>query len=86
MEVIKEISFFKSKLTVDVPGPDDDAVGGNFMNLEYEIERLGKPVARVSKELFSWGDSYGIDIIPDDDDITLLATAVEIDMVCHSER
>jgi uncharacterized protein YxjI len=51
-----------------------------------KFERLGKPVARVSKEFFSWGDSYGIDIIPDEDDITILATAVVIDMVCHSER
>lgn len=85
-EVVKELSFFKSKFTVDVPGPNDYMVKGNFMNFEYEFERSGRSVARVSKEFFSWGDSYGIDIIPDEDDITILATAVVIDMVCHSER
>ena len=85
-EVVKGLSFFKSKFTVDVPGPNDYSVKGNFMNFEYDFERMSKPVARVSKEFFSWGDSYGIDIVPDEDDITILATAVVIDMVCHSER
>ncbi len=84
--VVKEISFFKSKFTVDVPGPNDYSVKGNFMNFEYEFERSGKAVARVSKEFFPWGVSYGIDIVPAEDDITVLATAVVIDMVCHSER
>lgn len=85
-EVIKEISLFKSKFTVDVPGPNDYMVKGNFMNFEYEFERSGRSVARVSKEFFAWGDTYGIDIIPNEDDITILATAVVIDLVCHSER
>ena len=85
-EVVKELSFFKSKFTVDVPGPNDYTVKGNFMNFEYEFERSGSPVARVSKEFFSWGDSYGIDIISNEDDITILATAVVIDMVCHSDK
>jgi hypothetical protein len=40
--VVKELSFFKSKFTVDVPGPNDyDAVKGNFMNFEYEIREIG---------------------------------------------
>ncbi len=84
-EVVKEISLFKSKFTVDVPGPNDYSVSGNFMNFEYEFERSGKTVAHVSKKFFSWGDSYGIDIVPGEDDITVLATAVVIDMVCHSK-
>ena len=47
--------------------------------------RQGREVARVSKAYFSWSDTYGIDIDDDEDDITILATAVVIDLVCHDD-
>ena len=42
-------------------------------------------MARVSKAYFSWSDTYGIDIEVGEDDITILATAVIIDLVCHDK-
>jgi len=39
----------------------------------------------VSKEYFSFKDTYGIDIVEGEDDITILATAVAIDLVNQSE-
>ena len=42
-------------------------------------------MARVSKAYFSWSDTYGIDIDDDEDDVTILATAVVIDLVCHDD-
>jgi len=81
--VVKELTFFKDKFTVDVPGPNDYEIKGNFLDHEYEFVRMGNPVASVSKEYFSWADTYGIDIIDGEDDIVILATAVVIDLVCH---
>ncbi len=43
-------------------------------------------VAQVSKRFFSWSDTYGIDIADGEDDITILATAVVIDLVCHADE
>jgi uncharacterized protein YxjI len=40
----------------------------------------------VSKAFFSFGDTYGIDIVPGEDDISILATVVVIDLVCHDEN
>lgn len=84
--VVKDITFFKSSFSVDVPGPNDYEVKGNFLAHEYSFIRSGKPVAHVSKEYFSWADTYGIDIVDGEDDITILATAVIIDLVCHDNR
>lgn len=81
--VVKELSFFKSKFTVDVPGPNDYEVKGDFMSHEYAFIRSGNEVASVSKQFFSWADTYGIDIVDGEDDVTILATAVIIDLVCH---
>ena len=83
-EVKKEFSFFKGKFTVDVPGPNDYAVEGDFSDYEYQFIRRGKVVAKVSKKFFSWSDTYGISIVDGEDDVTILATAVVIDQVCHS--
>jgi len=40
----------------------------------------------VSKEYFSFKDTYGIDIVQGEDDITILATAVVIDLVNQSKE
>jgi uncharacterized protein YxjI len=81
--VVKEFTFFKEKFSVDVPGPNDYEVRGNFMSHEFEFIRSGRVVAKVSKQFFSWSDTYGIDIVDGEDDVTILATAVVIDLVCH---
>src|SRR5210317_1982544 len=78
-EVVKEFSFFKDKYTVDIPGPNDYEVRGNFWDHEYQFIRQGREVAHVSSELFTFSDTYGIDIVDGEDDITILATAVVID-------
>jgi len=85
-EVVKEFSFFKDKYTVDIPGPNDYEVKGSFGDHEYQFIRRGREVAHVSKAFFSLSDSYGIDIVDGEDDITVLATAVVIDLVNQAEQ
>ena len=84
--VVKELTFFKDRFTVDVPGPNDYEVRGNFLDHEYTFLRSGREVAHVSKEYFTWADTYGVDIVDGEDDITILATAVVIDLVCHEHN
>jgi uncharacterized protein YxjI len=70
---------------LDVPGPDDLEAQGDFLDHEYAFERQGVPVAQVSKQWFSWTDTYGVDIADEGDAVLILAAAVVIDMVCHQE-
>jgi len=85
-EVVKEFSWFKSKFTLDVPGPNDYEITGSFWQQEYSFTRRGRTVASVSKKWFSLTDTYGIDIVSGEDDVAILATAVVIDLVCHDEK
>ena len=78
-------SFFKHVFYVDVPGPDDLIAQGDFWDLEFTFTRGDKPVAQVSRQWFSWADTYGVDIAEGEDDVLILATAIVIDMV-RSER
>jgi uncharacterized protein YxjI len=84
--VKKELfTFFNCKFTVDVEGPDDLQASGNFMDHEYAFERGGRTVATVSKQWFSWTDTYGVDIADGEDDVLILASTVVIDMACHPD-
>ncbi|MFQ5505297.1 MAG: LURP-one-related/scramblase family protein [Planctomycetota bacterium] len=85
-EVKKEWSWFRSKFTLDVPGPNDYEITGSFWAHEYEFKRSGRTVATVSKAFWSWTDTYGVDIVEGEDDVAILATVVVIDLVCHDEK
>ena len=74
----------RDKFVVDVPGPNDYKVEGSFWKHDYTFERKGKGlVATINKEMYSWTDSYGIKIVDGEDDISILATCIVIDQVCH---
>ena len=79
-------SFFHHTFTVDVPGPDDLEAKGNFLDREYEFRRGDRTVARVSKQWFTWSDTYGVDVGDGEDDVLILASAVVIDMACHPDK
>ncbi len=79
-------TFFKYRFTVDVEGPDDLEVAGDFFDHEYVFSRGGAPVAAVSKRFFTWTDTYGVEVAEGTNDILVLASAVVIDMVTHHEE
>jgi len=78
-------TFLNCKFTVDVPGPDDLEAEGNFLDHEYRFTRGGRIVATVSKQWFSWTDTYGVEVADGEDDVLILASTVVIDMVCHGD-
>ena len=85
--VRKELfTLFRCRFTVDVPGPDDLEGLGDFMDHEYEFSRGGSRVATVSRQWFSWSDTYGVDVAEGEDDVLILASTVVVDMVCHADQ
>jgi uncharacterized protein YxjI len=84
--VIKKITLFKDIYIVDIPGPDDYIIRGDFTDHLYTFSRNGKPVAFITKKWFSWGDSYTIEIGPGEDDMLILTTAIVIDMTSHYDE
>jgi uncharacterized protein YxjI len=78
-------TLFRAKFTVDVPGPDDLEASGDFLDHEYKFSRSGETVAEVSKQWFTFRDTYGVDIREGEDDVLILASAVVIDAVSHPD-
>lgn len=85
--VKKELfTFFQCKFSVDVPGPDDLEASGGLMDHEYTFKRGETVAATVSKQWFSWTDTYGVDIARGEDDVLILAATVVIDLACHDGK
>lgn len=73
----KELAFFRPKYNIDHNGWHME---GNFWEWDYEIiDRVGHPVAVISKELLHWGDTYVIDVCDPEDALIVLMFVLAID-------
>jgi uncharacterized protein YxjI len=82
----KLFTFFGERLTIDIPGPDDLDVQGNFLEHEFTVSRQGEVVATVSKRWISLTATYGVDIAPGQDDVLILASVLALDLVEDEEH
>ena len=77
------ISPLRDRISVEMAsGPDLD-VKGNIVDHEYTLKAGDQEVARVSKKWFRVRDSYGVEIMPNQNDVMILAVAVCIDQMSH---
>ena len=82
-QVIKEFTFFRQEYTVEGLGW---TVKGNFWAHEYEITGNGRTVATISKQWFTWGDTYEIDIADGIDEVMALCVVLIIDAVIQQSN
>lgn len=84
--VVKQHLFtlLRCIFTVDVPGPDDLEARGDFWSYSYTFIRSGRTVAEISKRWFAFSDTFGVEIMDEEDPVLILAATVVIDMVGHS--
>lgn len=75
-EVVKEFTFFRNEYTVNGLGWK---VSGNFMDHDYSITSGDRTIAVISKQWFSWGDAYEIDIAEGIDPALAISVVLIID-------
>lgn len=78
LTIKKEFSFLKARYTIDAAGIE---VHGNWWDMEFQILKHGEVVGKVCKELFTWGDSYKVQILGEEMETIIIALVVAIDCV-----
>lgn len=78
MTIKKELSFLKARYTIDAAGIE---VQGNWWDMNFQVYQKGEVVGQVSKEWFTWGDSYKVQIVKEDMETIMIALVVAIDCV-----
>ncbi len=85
--VKKELfTFFQCRFHIHVDSKGDLDATGDLSDHEYVFTRDGQAVAQISKQWFTLGDTYGVDIGASEDPVLILACTVVIDMCCHGDR
>ena len=59
----------------------DWTIEGDFWAHEYRITQNGREIVSISKEWFTWGDCYQLDIADSADETLALAVVLAIDAV-----
>jgi uncharacterized protein YxjI len=80
------ISPVRERWSVQVRGGPDLDVQGNVLDHEYTVTDGRTPVATVSKRWFRVADTYGVEMAPGQDPVTILAITVAIDTMAHEGR
>ena len=82
-EVVKKLTFFHPRYEIAGLGWE---VEGDFFDHDYSITENGHTVVTVSKEWFTFGDAYEINIFPEADEVSALAAVLVIDACLASEN
>ncbi len=82
LTIRKEFSFFKPRYTIDAA---DIEVQGNWWDMDFQVKQHGNVIGTVSKEWFTWGDSYKVQIENEEMEAIIIALVVAIDCVKADE-
>ena len=82
-EIVKEFTFFHNSYTINGL---NWTVDGNFLDHDYAVESQGRNIAVVTKEWFTWGDAYQIDVSDVIDPVLALSVVLVIDACIDAER
>lgn len=77
---------FHDAFTIDVPGPDDLEMVGDFFSHEYVMRRGDQTVATVSKRWVALTETYGVEIAPGENEVVILASVLALDLAKDAER
>jgi uncharacterized protein YxjI len=77
------ITPLRNRWTIQVANGSNMDVQGNILDHEYTIQAGGKKVAEASKKWFHIRDTYGIEILPEQDNAFILAIAMALDQMAH---
>jgi len=83
IKVHKRAFGIRDRFIAEVDEGENYTAKGNFVDHEYEIERDGETVAEISKKWFRLRDTYGVEVIGEQDVPMILAFTVCIDTMAR---
>lgn len=83
VEIVKNFTLLKHAYAI----PSwNISIKGDFFAHEYEVIRNGEEIAHLSKEWFTWGDTYAINIADPRDELVALASILVVDCCMEVQR
>lgn len=83
--VKKEFGFFTQRINIDSDFGNFEIEGDIFAH-SFEVYKNGQPVAGISKAVFSFGDTYEVDISDFENQPFILALVIAVDQIFHDDK
>jgi uncharacterized protein YxjI len=80
------IAPFRERWVIKTEDGPEMKIQGNIVDHEYTIERDGDKVAEVSKRWFRVADTYGVEVLPGENDALILAATAVVDTMAHPDK
>lgn len=74
----KDFTLLKPRYTIEAKNIE---VQGNILDMNFEIYQNRTLVGAVSKDWFTWGDSYKVQIVDEELETIIIALVIAIDFV-----
>lgn len=84
--VKKKFSFLHHKFNIDSAYGQYSLEGLDIFGHSFTLVKNGRVIATVSKKFFSLSDSYGVEIVDDEDHVFILALVIVLDQVIYDNR
>ena len=82
-EIRKEFTFFFQRYVIVGL---ISKIDGDVWAHDYVIRKNGRTIVRITKEWFTWGDSYVLDILDPADELVALAVVLTVDCVAEASQ
>ena len=82
----KKFSFLHAKFKIESVYGDYQLEGVDIFAHEFSLMKDGRAVANVSKKIFSFTDSYGVEIVGGEDHAFILALIIVLDQVIYDKQ
>jgi uncharacterized protein YxjI len=79
-------SPFQHRYLVDLADGTQLEAVGNFVDKEWEIAGPGGVIGRISRQWFRIRDTYGVEVVPGENDALVISIAVCIDRIHEDEE
>ncbi|KGK87772.1 LURP-one-related family protein [Clostridium sp. HMP27] len=83
-KVKKELTFFKPKFSIESKFGEYE-VNGDIFSYSFQVIKNKRIVATVNKKWFTFADTYGVNIIDEENHPFLLTLVIVIDQVVHDK-
>ncbi|MBN2540329.1 MAG: LURP-one-related family protein [Bacilli bacterium] len=83
--MIQRLFAFRPKFKLQVRYKELTVSGSLFAH-SFVISDDGEPVASIQKKIISWGDTYEIDIVKEEDVELFLFVVIVLDQVIHERK
>lgn len=84
-KVKKKFTLFRTEFSIESNGKEY-TLEGDFLAHEYRILMQNKVIANISKEWFTFADTYGVEISDVESHPFILALVIVLDQACHEGR